>query len=197
MTFLSSHYYCFTSNKNNIKIIPSHSTLLVIDIQEKLLPKIYDNEDVMKNVIWAVDLAQTIGIPSVLTEHCPAKIGTTPAILREKFQENTILSKVYFSAVQEGNLLSNIQKERNQIVVLGTEAHICVQQTVLDLLETGYQVFILDTGVGTRNQTDKERALNRMQQNGAEIITRDMLAFEWLEKADTDLFKIVLNTFIK
>ena len=180
-----------------MKIIPSHSTLLVIDIQEKLLPKIYDNEDVMKNVIWAVDLAQTIGIPSILTEHCPAKIGTTPAILREKFQENTILSKVYFSAVQEGNLLSNIQKERNQIVVLGTEAHICVQQTVLDLLETGYQVFILDTGVGTRNQTDKERALNRMQQNGAEIITRDMLAFEWLEKADTDLFKIVLNTFIK
>jgi len=180
-----------------MKIVPSHSILLVIDIQERLLPKIYDHEEVINNVIWAVDLAHTIGISSLLTEHCPHKIGTTPAELRKKFNENNILSKIHFSAVQEGNLLRNIPDEIKQLVVVGTEAHICVQQTVLDLLELGYQVFILDTAVGTRNPNDKERALARMQQNGAEIITRDMLAFEWLEKAETELFKIVLTNFIK
>jgi len=180
-----------------MKILPAYSTLLVIDIQEKLLPKIYDNENVMKNVHWAVDLARTIGIPAILTEHFPDKIGTTPAALREKFEENTIVSKVYFSAVREGNLLDKMEKDRKQIIVVGTEAHICVQQTVLDLLELDYSVFILDTGVGTRNPNDKERALNRMQQNGAEIITCDMLAFEWLEKAGTELFKTVLHNFIK
>lgn len=180
-----------------MKILSSNSTLLVIDVQEKLLPKIYENQEVMKNVIWAIDLAETIGIPAVLTEHCPDKIGTTPAIIREKFEETDIVAKTYFSAVQEGNLLDHIQKGKKQIVVAGTEAHICVQQTVLDLLELDYEVFILDSAVGTRNPIDKERALQRMQQNGAEIITRDMLAFEWLEKAETELFKIVLNKFIK
>lgn len=180
-----------------MKILPSNSTLLVIDVQEKLLPKIYENETVMKNVIWAIDLAKTIGIPTILTEHCPEKIGTTPAIIRDKFEKSDIVTKTYFSAVREGNLLEAIQKERKQIIITGTEAHICVLQTVLDLLELGYAVFILDSGVGTRNPNDKKVALERMQQNGAEIITPDMLAFEWLEKAETALFKTVLNTFIK
>jgi nicotinamidase-related amidase len=180
-----------------MKILPSTSTLLIIDVQERLLPKIYEKEEVMKNVIWAVDLAETIGIPKLLTEHCPEKIGTTPAVLRDKFHEKDILTKVYFSAVREGNLVDNIQKERKQIIVAGTEAHICVQQTVLDLLELDYQVFILDSAVGTRNPNDKERALERMSKNGAEIITPDMLAFEWMEKAETPLFKEVLNKFIK
>ncbi|TPG45220.1 isochorismatase family protein [Flavobacterium pectinovorum] len=180
-----------------MKILPSNSTLIVIDVQERLLPKIHESEEILKNVIWAIDLARTIGIPIILTEHCPHKIGTTPDIIRDKFEETDIVTKTYFSAVREGNLLENIQKGRKQIIIAGTEAHICVQQTVLDLLELDYEVFILDSAVGTRNPIDKERALNRMQHNGAEIITRDMLAFEWLEKAETELFKIVLNRFIK
>ena len=180
-----------------MKILASNSTLMVVDVQEKLLPKIFENEELLKNIIWTVDLAQTIGIPIILTEHCPHKIGTTSFVLREKFNETDIVSKTFFSAVREGNLLQNIQKERKQIIVVGTEAHICVQQTVLDLLEFGYQVFILESGVGTRNPNDKERSLQRMQQNGAEVITKDMLAFEWLEKAETELFKKVLNQFIK
>ena len=180
-----------------MKILPSNSTLLVIDVQEKLLPKIHENQEVLKNVNWTVDLARIIDIPILLTEHCPAKIGTTPADLREKFETTEIIEKTYFSAVRQGNLLDKIQKERNQIIVVGTEAHICVQQTVLDLLELDYQIFIIDTGVGTRNSNDKERALERMKQNGAEIITPDMLAFEWLEKAETQLFREVLHKFIK
>lgn len=180
-----------------MKILPHNSTLLVIDIQEKLLPKIYDGENVLKDVIWSVDLAKTIGISMILTEHCPDKIGTTPAVLREKFDESDIISKSYFSAVSQGNLLNCIQKERKQIIVVGTEAHICVQQTVLDLLQIDYEVFILESAIGTRNPDDKMRAIDRMKQNGAEIITKDMLAFEWLEKADTALFKTILNNFIK
>lgn len=74
-------------------------------------------------------------LPNVLTEHCTEKIGTTPAIIRDEFQEKDIVTKVYFSAVSEGNLLNVFQKERKQIIVTGAEAHICVQQTVLDLLE--------------------------------------------------------------
>lgn len=180
-----------------MKILPSNSTLLVIDVQERLLPKIHQSEEVMKSVLWSVALAQKIGIPLLLTEHCPDKIGTTPALLRDKFKEKDIVTKVYFSAVREGNLVDKIQKQRRQIIIAGTEAHICVQQTVLDLLELEYQVFILDSAVGTRIPNDKVMALQRMGKNGAEIITQDMLAFEWLEKAETPMFKEVLNKFIK
>ena len=118
-------------------------------------------------------------------------------VIIDEFEEKDIVTKVYFSAACEGNLLNVFPKERKQIIVTGTEAHICVQQTVLDLLELNYSVFILHSAVGTRNPDDKEKALERMKQNGAEIITREMLAFEWLEKAETKLFKEVLNKFIK
>ncbi|TDE16162.1 isochorismatase family protein [Dyadobacter psychrotolerans] len=180
-----------------MKISPTNSILLVIDIQEKLLPKIDQKDEVFKTVIRVVDLAKTIGIPVLLTEHFPEKIGATPTALRSKVDQSNIVSKTYFSAVTEGNLVNNFDDNRRQVVVVGTETHICVLQTVLDLLAIGYHVFVVDTGVGSRLSHDNSRGLQRMKQNGAEIITKDMLAFEWLEKAGTDLFKEVLETFVK
>lgn len=180
-----------------MKILPHKSTLLVIDIQERLYPKIYQKEEVLETAIWSVDVAKKIGIPVVLTEHFPEKIGVTPEILRSKVEQRNIVSKTHFSAVVEGELIRQFAEDRKQIIVVGTETHICVLQTVLDLLASGYEVFIVDTGVSSRTENDKIRGLERMKQNGAEIITRDMLVFEWLEKAGTDLFKEVLETFIK
>lgn len=180
-----------------MKISPQKSTLLVIDIQEKLFPKIFKKEEVLQTAIWTVDVAKKIGIPVLFTEHFPEKIGATPDILRSKIDENHIVAKTHFSAVAEGNLLNHFDHEREQVIVVGTETHICVLQTVLDLLAQGYEVFVVDTGVGSRTENDKIRGLERMRQNGAEIITRDMLVFEWLEKAGTDLFKEVLEQFIK
>lgn len=180
-----------------MKIIKENSTLLVIDIQERLFPKIIKGKEVLETAIWSVDLAKKIGIPVLLTEHFPEKIGATPEILRSKVSEKDIVSKTHFSAVTEGGLIKHFADDRKQIIVLGTETHICVLQTVLDLLAHGYEVFVVDTGVSSRTENDRIRGLERMKQNGAEIITRDMLVFEWLEKAGTDLFKEVLETFIK
>jgi len=180
-----------------MKIIKENSTLLVIDIQERLFPKIINGKEVLETAIWSVDLAKKIGIPVLLTEHFPEKIGATPEILRSKVSEKDIVSKTYFSAVREGNLTKHFAEERKQVIVVGTETHICVLQTVLDLLDAGYEVFIVDMGVGSRTENDRTRGLERMQQNGAVVITRDMLVFEWLEKAGIDLFKEVLETFIK
>ncbi|WP_395092567.1 isochorismatase family protein [Vaginella massiliensis] len=180
-----------------MKILPKKSTLLVIDIQERLYPKIYQNEAVLDTAIWTVDVANKIGIPIVFTEHFPEKIGATLEVLRTRIEEKEVVTKTHFSAVAEGNLLKHFAEDRKQIVVLGTEAHVCVLQTVLDLLAFEFEVFVVDTGVGSRFEHDKMRALERMKQNGAEIITREMLVFEWLEKARTDLFRDVLETFIK
>lgn len=180
-----------------MKIQKDKSTLLVVDIQERLFPKIHKKEEVLETAVWAVELAKKIGIPIVCTEHFPEKIGATTEILRSKIDEKNIVSKTYFSAVAEGNLIKQFAEDRKQVIVVGTETHICVLQTVLDLLAHGYEVFVVDTGVGSRAENDKILGLERMKQNGAEIITRDMLVFEWLEKAGTALFKDVLETFIK
>ena len=97
----------------------------------------------------------------------------------------------------EFRLLAHPLAARRQWVVVGTEAHVCVQQTVLDLLAQGRQVFVVDAAVGSRQVNDKTRALARMQQNGAEIVTPEMVAFEWLAQANTPLFRQVLKEFIR
>lgn len=180
-----------------MKIKHLQSVLLVIDVQEKLLPAIDQHEVVLETSLWAVDLANSMGIPVVVTEHCPDKIGGTVPVLRDKLQESQRISKTYFSAVTEGNLLSKIPTDKKQIIVVGTEAHVCVLQTVLDLVEENYQVFVLEPGIGSRNSQDKYLAVERMRQNDVEIITKEMLAFEWLERAGTAVFKEVLRKFIK
>lgn len=180
-----------------MKIKLQNSSLVVVDIQEKLQPAINENKKVLETVFWAVDIALLMNVPIFATEHCSEKIGFMPTELRKRFSDNNIISKVHFSGVTDGSLLEKLEGERNQIIVMGTEAHVCVMQTVLDLLDHQYNVFVIDSGIGSRNDDDKKRAIERMRQNGAEIITKEMLAFEWLDRADHQLFRHILKNFIK
>jgi nicotinamidase-related amidase len=180
-----------------MRIKPAESLLLAIDLQGRLLPAIECAETVLANAVWLVDVAQLIGVPVLATEHCPQSLGLVEAGLRARFPEGTIVQKTHFSAVTEGELLQAHEAGRKQWVVVGTEAHVCVQQTVLDLLAMGRHVFVVEDTVGSRRPRDKELALQRMQQNGAEIVSREMVVFEWLEQADTPVFRDVLKRFIR
>jgi nicotinamidase-related amidase len=180
-----------------MRIKSDDSLLLVIDLQARLLPAIQSGDDVLANAAWMVDVAQALGIPVIATEHCPKSIGLTEAKLRTRLQENIIVEKTHFSAVSEGTLFRLPEASRKQWVVIGTEAHVCVQQTVLDLLALGRSVYVVDEAIGSRRARDKELALQRMRQNGAEIVSREMVAFEWLERANTQIFRDVLKRFIK
>ena len=180
-----------------MRIKPSDSLLLVIDLQERLLPAIDDGEAVLANANWMVDVAQAIGVPVLATEQYPQGLGLTEPGLRARFPDGSIVQKTHFSALTEGVLLQSREAGRKQWVVVGTEAHVCVQQTVLDRLAMGRQVFVVEDAVGSRRPRDKERALQRMQQNGAEIVTREMVAFEWLEQANTPMFRDVLKRFLR
>ena len=120
-----------------MRINPTSSLLLVVDIQSALLPAIDGGEAVLGHTGWLIDVAQTIGIPVLATEHCPQRIGVTDARLRDKFRPEAIVEKEHFSAVSEGALLRAPDAERGQWIVTGTVAHVCVQQTVLDLLAGG------------------------------------------------------------
>lgn len=180
-----------------MRIKASESVLLIIDLQGRLLPAIDGGEAVLSEATWLVDVAQALGVPVLATEHCPQRIGLTEQGLRAKLPPDCIVEKTHFSAISEGALLQVAAASRSQWVIAGTEAHVCVLQTVLDLLAIGHSVFVVDEAVGSRRSRDKELALRRMQQNGAEIVSREMVAFEWLECADAPMFREVLRRFIR
>lgn len=173
------------------------STLLVIDIQEKLFPAVLDNTSMAEHTGWLLQVAQRVGVPVLLTEQYSKGLGPTVAMLREGIEDVAIIEKLHFSAARDGELFKRPGGERKQFVVCGSETHVCVLQTVLDLLARGNQVFVVEEAVGSRRASDKALALARMQQAGASIVSREMVAFEWMEQAGTELFRSISREFIR
>ncbi|MDA7085390.1 hydrolase [Pseudomonas sp. SA3-5] len=180
-----------------MRIKAETSTLLIIDIQARLFPVIQDSAALAENALWLQQVAQRIGVPVLLTEQYSKGLGQTIPSLRDGHPASAIIEKLHFSAVSEGELFKRAGGERAQFVVCGSEAHVCVLQTVLDLLAEGRQVFVVAEAVGSRQASDKALALARMQQAGASIVSREMVAFEWLEQAGNPLFREVSKTFIR
>jgi hypothetical protein len=117
--------------------------------------------------------------------------------LRDLLPDECIVEKICFSAVPEEVLFQAPGGDRAQFIVAGTEAHVCVQQTVLDLLAAGRRVFVVEEAVGSRRSGDKALALERMRGHGADIVSREMVVFEWLRQAGSDLFREISRDFIR
>lgn len=180
-----------------MKLDANRSILLIIDLQERLLPAIDEGAQVVNNTVWLLDVARELDVPVLVTVHYPKGVGGTTEAIAQRLSPEEIIEKIHFSAVAEGNLLSHPQAERKQWVVCGTESHVCVQQTVLGLLAAGREVAVVEEALGSRHPRDKALALQRMQQHGAQIVSREMVAFEWLHRADTPQFRKVLKNFIR
>jgi nicotinamidase-related amidase len=180
-----------------MRIKAETSTLLIIDIQARLFPVIDDCQALADNTLWLQQVAQRIGVPVLLTEQYSKGLGQTIPTLRAGHEPAAIIEKLHFSAVSEGELFKRPGGERPQFVVCGSEAHVCVLQSVLDLLAAGRCVFVVAEAIGSRKASDKTLALARMQQAGASIVSREMVAFEWLEQAGSELFREVSRAFIR
>ena len=173
------------------------SVLLLIDLQERLYPAIHDGAQVLEHNLWLTRLAQRLAVPVICTEQYPKGLGATLPVLRELLPDAAIVEKIHFSAVPENKLFQAPGGNREQFIVTGTEAHVCVQQTVIDLLACGRQVFVVDEAVGSRRPSDKALALERMRRHGADIVSREMVVFEWLRQAGTETFRQVSREFIR
>jgi nicotinamidase-related amidase len=176
----------------------NNSMVLLIDIQQKLAPAISDTKEVEQAAAWVLQVALQLDIPLLATEQYPQGLGHTVPSLRELLPDNAVLQKIHFSAYREPAIAQRLEKiNRRQIVVMGTETHVCVLQTVLDLLAAGYQVFVVAEAVGSRTVENKLLALSRMQQAGCQVISKEMLAFEWLEHSDHDSFRQISKGWIR
>jgi len=166
------------------------SALLVIDVQERLVPHISDHERLVANIERLVAAAELLNVPAVATEQYPQGLGGTVDPLRSQLE--TRHTKVTFSAATLEEM-TDAWKEagRYKIIVAGMESHVCVMQTVLDLLAEGFRVSVVADAVSSRSLDDKEVALRRMETSGACLVTTEMIIFEWLETASADEFKAV------
>lgn len=174
------------------------SSLLIIDLQARLLPHIANGAEILGHARWLTAVAGRLGVPVVVTEQNRDKLGATdPALVDEAGEAVTVVGKMHFSAVADGCLTGTEVDRRPQVVICGTEAHVCVQQTALALRWQGKQVFLVAEAVGSRKPADRQLAIERMQDHGIEIVSREMVAFEWLERAGTDEFRDISRNFIR
>lgn len=175
-----------------------NSFLLVIDIQSRLAPAIDKGSSVINNSCWLMEIAKELDVPVIATEQYPQGIGESVPPIKERLEAKNILQKMHFSALKEPEIKQRLAElNRKQVVIVGTEAHVCVFQTAADLLEAGYQVYLVEEAVGSRKAQDKKLALKRLKQMGAQIVCKEMVAFEWLEKSGTDTFRKVVKEWIK
>ncbi|WP_399677070.1 isochorismatase family protein [Xenophilus sp.] len=190
----------------------SSSQLVLVDYQARLMPAIHQGEAVLANAVRLAKLAQLAEVPAFGTEQNPARLGENAPELRALCRRT--LPKMHFSAVAEGladwlrpparapqgnarSLPRHLQKERaaaapaarESIVIAGCEAHVCLLQTALELLEDEFEVWVVTDACGSRTERNRDAAFDRLAGAGAELVTTEMVGFEWLRSAEHPAFK--------
>lgn len=177
-----------------MRIDRRRSQLMIIDVQEKLAPHIEGGAAAAANCGRLIRYARRLGVPITITEQYPKGLGPTVPALREAAgNEVPCLEKIAFSCWRDEVIRNRIEMlttdGRDQIVIGGMETHVCVGQTVLDLLAASRNVFLVADAVGSREARVRDLALERYRQDGARIVAQEMVGFEWLDRGDDPAFK--------
>ncbi|MFW6402004.1 MAG: hydrolase, partial [Desulfohalobiaceae bacterium] len=166
-----------------------NSCLVVVDVQEKMAPEISGRKDIENKISILLQAAGELQVPVLFTEQYPKGLGSTLEYVREHAPDAPLVTKMHFDCCQEEEFLQQVRSTgRTQILLTGMEAHICVLQTGMSLLQQGYSVFAVADGTGSRAPKHCELALQRLCFAGAEAVCTEMVLFEWLQKAGTESF---------
>ncbi len=165
------------------------------------MPAIDDQERVITNCANLVTAAQRFNVPMIMTEQYPQGLGLTlSAIVDCAKGQAQIMDKVSFSAMKHEPFKNHISElaspETSQLILAGVEAHICVLQTALDLRNKGYQVFVVADAIGSRKETSVKIALERLAMNDVQLITTEMMLFEWTGSCDNPAFKDIRSLVV-
>lgn len=165
------------------------STLLLVDFQARLMPVIHDGAAAVARARLLAQGAGLLDVPVRATEQNPAGLGPTVPELLE-FPEQ-VLTKTSFGAVAEAGFADLLPPGTEEVVVAGCEAHVCVLQTVLGLLARRHRVVLVADAVGSRSPVDRDLAIDRMRRHGAEVVSSEMVLFEWLRDSTHPRFREV------
>ena len=177
-----------------MRIFRTDAIALVIDIQEKLFPHIDHHTNLLTNCKILLSGLKILGIPVIVTEQYPKGLGPTIKELGNLITGFNPISKISFSCCGEKKFLETVQNHgKRNIIICGIETHVCVLQTVMDLIERGYHPVIIEDCVSPRKVSDRETAIKRMAREGVIITTYESILFELCEVAGTDQFKQLSN----
>ena len=183
--------------KSSDKLSPKVNALLIIDVQEKIIRAIFNKDSITKNIKKLIDAYQILEENIFVSEQNPFKLGATiPELLpKTRFKK---IEKMEFSVAKIEEFAKELKdKKVTNLIVCGIETHICIQQTVLDCLQTGFEVILISDAMGSRNRVDHEIALQRMIQKGAILTTTESIIFELCKTADRKEFKEIRNIIIR
>ncbi|HVJ41393.1 MAG TPA: hydrolase [Dongiaceae bacterium] len=169
----------------------ARSQLVLIDVQEKLLPAMADPAAVTRQMGILLAAARAMKVPIIASEQYPAGLGPTVPEIAAQLQRDEIVTKTEFSCYANPALGSRLETGPGQLILAGIEAHVCVLQTALDLLKADRTVFIVADAISSRHPDSKTIALQRLAGAGAIIVTAEMVLFEWLRRSDRPEFKAV------
>ena len=178
------------------KLSSQVNALLIIDIQEKIIRPIFNKDSIIKNIKKLLNAYQILEENIFISEQNPLKLGVTipelsPIAGFRKFE------KMEFSLAKLEEFLKELKNKKiNNLIVCGIETHICIQQTVLDCLQKGFEVILITDAMGSRNRIDHEIALQRMTQSGGILTTTESMIFELCKTADRKEFKEIRNIII-
>lgn len=168
------------------------SQLLLIDIQERLVPAMLDGERAVQHAGILLEAAASLDVPHTISEQYPRGLGPTVAAVLEKADPARIFDKVHFSCQADDRLARVLaESERPDTILCGMEAHVCVLQTALELVEAGYRVHVVADAVSSRTARNRDLAVERMGRAGVQIVTTEMVVFEWLRTAGHPDFRSV------
>ena len=176
----------------------AQSCLVLIDVQEKLTPLVMDSESLIERCAWLMRLSTALQIPLLVSEQYTKGLGHTVASLRQLMAVEPEIDKVHFSCYQDLGFLKQWQStHKKQAVLIGIETHVCVLQTAMELHEAGVEVFVVVDAVSSRKKIDHKYALKRMMHAGIQLVTSEMIFFEWVRQAGTPEFKVLSQQFLR
>ncbi len=180
-----------------MKLDTKQSVLLIIDVQEKLLPVMSEVSGLLMSITKLVQGMQILEIPIIVTEQYSRGLGATVSEIRKLIPDIEAVEKRSFSCCINEKFMSVLnQLNRKQVLVSGIETHVCVYQTCIDLLEEGFDVFLIVDAVSSRKQDDKDLAVRVLEKEGVQLRSVEMALFELIKTSQHKQFK-ELSTIIK
>jgi len=175
-----------------VKLNQKQTLLVIVDVQEKLAPLMVDNDQLINNLSKIIQGVQCLDIPIIHTEQYPEGLGHTVGALQKLIGNQSPIEKNSFSCCQVDKFIKAIEtQERSQLLLAGIEAHICVYQTALDLIDRGYQVHLLTDCIASRTPANLNLARQRLSVSGVQLTGLEMALFELLGSSQVNGFKTI------
>ena len=169
------------------------SLLLIIDFQQGLSKVMESWESVARKVSQLIQAANIVGVPVLVTEQYKKGLGETHSELLRTIKSPVVFEKEHFSACLEPDFLRTIHSfRRDTIIVVGMEAHVCVLQTCLDLIKSGFRVHLVADAVASRVNENRDIAIDLLRQAGAIVSSTEIVVFQWAFRSNTEVFRKIL-----